>query len=83
VLNADERVDLALAKLRSGHAFTEEQEKWLGYIRNHLIENLTIDFDDFDSLPVFDQRGGSSAAKKVFGSVLPDLLKEINRLVAA
>ena len=83
VLNADERVDRALTALRAGHSFSPDQEKWLGYIRQHLIENMTIGIEDFDIVPVLENRGGSGYASRVFGKDLPDLLKEINELIAA
>lgn len=83
VLNVEERVDQALAELRTNHSFSEEQELWLSYIRDHLVANLTIDIEDFDTVPVLDQRGGKATAAKIFGSELATLLKEINRLVAA
>ncbi len=83
VLDAPERADKALVALRAKHEFSEEQDKWLGFIRQHLISNLTIGLDDFDLVPVFDQRGGLRSAEKAFGKGLPALLKEINRLMAA
>jgi type I restriction enzyme R subunit len=40
LLSAEERV-------RAGKTFTPEQERWLNLIRNHLIENLPVDREDF------------------------------------
>jgi type I restriction enzyme R subunit len=40
LLSAEERV-------RAGRTFTPEQERWLGLIRNHLVENLAVDREDF------------------------------------
>ena len=37
-----------MARMTAGATFTEEQKEWLGYIRQHLIANLTIDLEDFD-----------------------------------
>ena len=53
-----------MAKVTAGKAFTEEQTKWLGYIREHLIENLTIELDDFDDIPVFERHGGTAGQKR-------------------
>jgi type I restriction enzyme R subunit len=56
----------------AGRDFTPEQREWLGYIREHLIENLTIAEDDLDLMPVFEQRGGLGRARWVF---VPDELQ--------
>src|SRR5207247_2111469 len=50
---AGERVRLAIAKMTTGTAFTPEQIQWLNRIEGHLVENLTIEQEDFDALPVF------------------------------
>jgi type I restriction enzyme R subunit len=42
LLSAEERVNQAMARVRAGKTFTPEQERWLGLIRNHLIENLIV-----------------------------------------
>ncbi len=66
LLTAEERVTRAINKLRTEIQFNEEQEQWLELIKNHLIENLTIDMDDFENMPVFERNGGIGKAKKVF-----------------
>lgn len=80
---APERVDRALQKVMAGRHFNDEQQQWLGYIREHLIENLTIELEDFDDVPVFERQGGAGKARKVFGTDLEDLIEEINYAVAA
>jgi type I restriction enzyme R subunit len=47
LLSAEERVDRAMARVRAGRTFTPEEERWLGLIRNHLVENLAVDREDF------------------------------------
>ena len=64
IYSAEERVDRALAKVTAGKSLTEEQTKWLGYIREHLIENLTIDLEDFEHIPVFERHGGKAKGKQ-------------------
>ena len=49
---ASERVQLAIARMSTGKAYTPEQIQWLNRIEGHLVENLTIDQDDFDALPI-------------------------------
>ena len=63
---------------------TPEQVKWLDYIRQHLIKNLSIDREDFDLLPIFSNRGGWGRANRVFEGSLADLLHDVTKeLVAA
>ena len=79
---AEERVKLAMAKITSGKNFTPEQVQWLERIEGHLTENLTIDSDDFDTLPVFNRVGGWGRANKVFAGQLPQLISQFNEAVA-
>ncbi|MBI3830391.1 MAG: DEAD/DEAH box helicase family protein [Planctomycetes bacterium] len=82
LLTAPERVDAAFVRLSASQTFTPEQQKWLSRIRSHLIENLTIDREDF-ALPVFERDGGWKPADKVFAGRLLDILKRLNREIAA
>jgi len=83
ILTAEERVGRAMDRIMTGAAFTDEQQEWLGYIRQHLITNLTIEEEDFDTVPIFEQRGGRSRALKIFGSRLKPLIEELNQAIAA
>jgi type I restriction enzyme R subunit len=83
LLTAEQRVDKALAEAVSAREFTGEQQEWLQRIRTHLIENLSIDDDDFNVVPIFARYGGLGRAKKVFGEELTPLLVELNEKVAA
>jgi type I restriction enzyme R subunit len=83
IYSAEERIDRALARITAGKMFKEEQTKWLGYIREHLIENLTIDLEDFDYIPAFERHGGKAKATKVFDNKLEALIAEINFAIAA
>jgi type I restriction enzyme R subunit len=78
-----ERVDRALAGLTRGRTFSAEQGAWLDRIRTHLQENLSIDKEDFDTMPAFSRYGGWSRANNTFNQTLPSLLKELNRVIAA
>lgn len=48
LLTAVERVDAAVEKVAAGRKLTRDQAKWLEYIRQHLVQNLSIDRADFD-----------------------------------
>lgn len=83
ILTAAERVDRALAKVRAGRSFTPEQERWLGLIREHLVNNLTIEWDDFSALPIFDRQGGIAKASSVFGASLKQLVQDLNEALVS
>jgi type I restriction enzyme R subunit len=78
------RVDKALGKVKSTRSFTEEQEKWLALIRRHLIENLLMEEEDIDQLPIFTREGASwSKLNKIFDNKLETIIREINEAIAA
>ena len=83
VLSAQERVEKAMRAVTNGKTFSADQQKWLGYIREHLVANLTIDLTDFEVLPIFTDRGGRKAVERVFGEDLHKLVAEINFAMAA
>jgi type I restriction enzyme R subunit len=84
LLTVERRVDKALMKIKSGRSFTEEQDKWLDLIRRHLIENLLMEKEDIETLPIFTREGASwNKLNKVFGSKLEEIIHEINEAIAA
>ena len=83
LLTARERVDRAIANLTAGKTFTPDQQKWLDRIRQHLVVNLTIEEDDFDSLPIFADFGGWARANSDFRGHLSPLISALNAHVAA
>src|SRR5262249_47361771 len=83
LLTAQERVDAAVAVVVERRELTPEQERWMEYIRDHLVANLTIDLDDFDNVPVLMNRGGRGRASRVFDGHLLDLIDALNAELAA
>jgi len=84
LLTAERRVNKALMKIKSGRAFTEEQNKWLDLIRRHLIENLLMEKEDIETLPIFTREGASlGKLNKVFEGKLETIIHEINEAMAA
>lgn len=83
LLTKFERVDNAISKAFEGHSLTEDQQKWIEYLREHLKENLSIDKDDFNYMPVLESHGGWGKFKKVFGDISVEILEKINQLIAA
>jgi len=81
--SVSERFDEWLtAKTKTGAVFTPEQLAWLNLIRDHIATSLSIEPDDFDYAP-FSQRGGLGKAHQLFGEQLPNLLDELNEVLAA
>ena len=71
-------------KVKSDRAFTPEQEKWLDLIRRHLIQNLLMEKEDVDSLPIFTREGASwGKLNEIFEGELEALIHDINTAVAA
>jgi type I restriction enzyme R subunit len=83
LLTAEERVGRAFDRLTASEKFTPEQEKWLGRIREHLVANLSIDEEDFETVPVLQNAGGWGNANRAFKGKLPILLKAFNEAIAA
>jgi type I restriction enzyme R subunit len=83
LLTATERIERAFATVTAGKTFTAEQQAWLDRIREHLRENLSIEREDFDTMPIFTRQGGWTVAKRLFGPPLEDLLRQLNEAIAA
>ncbi|AJZ76192.1 restriction endonuclease subunit R [Candidatus Nitrosotenuis cloacae] len=77
LMTAEEHVERALVVVTKGKKFTQEQQKWLTLIRDHLIKNLVIEQQDFNTIP-FSRYGSWKKADVVFEGKLPKLLTEIN-----
>lgn len=79
LLSAKERVDLAMVKVMGTKQFTDKQEQWLEVIKLHLVENLTIDEQDFDEMPIFLNLGGSfKRINEDFNNKLLPFIHELN-----
>lgn len=84
LLTATERVELAVEKITAGMSFTTDQQKWLDRIREHLRENLSIDKEDFELVPVLSDAGGWPVARRIFGEQqLEALIANLNEAIAA
>jgi type I restriction enzyme R subunit len=84
LLTAQERVDAAIARITTERRLTDDQAKWMDHIRQHLVQNLSIEREDFDDIPVLADRGGWGRANRSFDGQLAELLDDLNEeLVAA
>jgi type I restriction enzyme R subunit len=82
IMTAEERARAAIERASVGQDWTPEQLEWLDRMRRHLVENLSIDRDDFDLVPVLSDRGGWGRAVQIFPSELDVLIGRINRELA-
>ena len=83
LLTAEERVDAAIQRFLEDKDLSDQQLEWLKRIRTHLVQNLSIDKDDFDVVPIFARNGGWGRANKTFDDQLAPMLDELNEAVAA
>ena len=84
LLTASERVERAFGKVTNGKSFTPDEQKWLDRIREHLRQNLSIEREDFDEMPVFTDAGGWGAVRRLFGEKKIDtLIHDLNEAIAA
>lgn len=80
---AHERVEKVIGEMIAAHEFNSEQLQWLAFIKEHLIQNLTLDKHAFNFIPIFEIHGGLSKARQVFGSLLEGIISEINQKITA
>jgi type I restriction enzyme R subunit len=84
LLTAEERVNQAVDRVIEGRELTDSQAKWMEYIRQHLVKNLSIEQEDFEAIPVLSDHGGWGRANRVFEGQLSELIEDLNKeLVAA
>ncbi len=84
LFTAVERVERAFKKVTAGQSFTADQQKWLDRIKEVMLQNLSIDREDFEYQDALSGAGGWGAAKKLFGDkTLNNLLHRLNEAIAA
>jgi type I restriction enzyme R subunit len=83
LLTAQERVEAAMQRISEGRDLTAEQTAWLDRIQLHLVQNLSIDREDFALVPVLSDHGGWAPANKTFDGQLGELLASMNQELAA
>jgi type I restriction enzyme, R subunit len=67
---------------QAGPEFTEEQRRWLGWMKDHIATSMGIDADAL-TLPPFVEQGGIGRAVQVFGDRLGPLMDELTEVLAA
>jgi type I restriction enzyme R subunit len=79
LLTAEERVNQAVDRVVAGRELSDAQAKWMEYIRQHLVQNLSIEREDFEAIPVLSDHGGWGRANRVFEGQLAELLEDLNK----
>lgn len=83
LLSVNERIDKAIERVFGDKILDSAQQEWITYIKEHLITNLTLEEDDFNDMPVFENNGGLGRFKKLFKDDYKVLITEINTAIAA
>ncbi len=83
LLSTNERIDKAIEKVFGDKILDSAQQEWISYIKEHLIENLTLEAEDFDVIPIFESKGGLGRFRKLFKEDYKILIEEINAAIAA
>ncbi len=65
-----------------GKRFTPEQMDWLMRIKDHIASSLTMEKDDFELSPFYED-GGLIKAYQIFGNELDEILTELNEVLVA
>lgn len=63
--------------------FTEDQQRWLGLIKDQIANNAEFEMDDFDYIPACKAQGGLLKAQALFGKELPVIVQELNGYLIA
>ena len=70
-------------KAAAGVTFSEEQQRWLDAIRDHIAASLRIEQDELQDATPFSGMGGLGKVYQLFGEGLPGMLEELNERLAA
>lgn len=62
---------------------TPAQQQWLDRIKDHLVQSLSIEPDDFEVIPVLANAGGWGAANRAFDGRLDTVIRTLNEAIAA
>lgn len=83
LLSPEERVKQAFNRIADRKSFTQDQLEWLNRIQGHMEKNLALERGDFDTMPLFENKGGFVVANRVFDGKLKQLIQEINEAVVS
>ena len=82
VYTASERIDLAIASVIEKFNLNEEQSRFLGLLREYLIQNLCIELTDLEQVSFLKQQGLLFRARNLFNLSLGLFIGYINVAIA-
>lgn len=77
LIGHEERIKIAMNKIRNMKAWNVPQKKWLDRIEKQLLLETIVDRESFDEEP-FKQNGGYDRINKIFEGRLDEVLDKIN-----
>lgn len=78
LLDHEERIRRAVARLKAAHSFSRAEEKWIDRMEKYLLSESVLSVRTFDESPAFRERGGFAALDKLFQYRLESLVHELN-----
>ena len=79
LLNHEDRIKQAVAKLKANHNFDQIELGWLKMIEANLLQENVLDESVFDTEVIFRNKGGFKRIDKDFKFQLRALIKELNK----
>ena len=80
IMNHEDRVKTAFAKLRAAHKFSKMQSDMLDKIETYMLHESILNRETFEA-PAFKMDGGFKQFNKKFDGKLTDLIRELNRYI--
>ena len=77
LIGCEERIHKAIDRLKQNHNFSAIQLGWLNHIESHLLKEIILNEEMFNS-GIFRDKGGFKRFNKVFNDSLDSLIKELN-----
>lgn len=78
LLNKDDKISAAVAKLKAAHNFSTAELRWLDRIEKYLLNETVINRVTFDEATAFKSQGGFARIDKVFRGNLANVIDELN-----
>jgi type I restriction enzyme R subunit len=79
LVSHEEKIKIAVKKLKSAHNFTSQELNWINRIEKYLLNESLINLSVFDEVgTAFKNAGGFNRINKAFGGNLANIIDELN-----
>ena len=79
LVNHEEKIKIAVSKLKSAHNFSANELKWINRIEKYLLNESLINLATFDEVgTAFKNSGGFCEINKAFSGNLANIIDELN-----